>query len=318
MTGGFFRDFIWRLEFSGYAAARFLLRRMSFDQASAFGAWAIRPFAKFFPARDRVARTNMKLAFPEASADEVEAWLAAASDNTGRSFAEFPVMDRMNVYGDTGRVEITGGEHLDAVKASGRGAVIISGHFANWEVTAAAIVQRDLDCAITYRALNNPYMDALVKRQRRAYGVETLTPKAGVRSARGLREALSAGRCVALMNDQKFNQGIAAPLFGHMAMTAPGPARFARSAGVPLIPIIATRLEGARFRVTVYEPIPVAKTANARLDIYDAVLKINVFMEARVREAPGEWFWVHRRWPKKLYGDSKTTGSQASASSGST
>ena len=77
MTGGFFRDFIWRLEFSGYAAARFLLRRMSFDQASACGAWAIRPFAKFFPARDRVARTNMKLAFPEASADEVEAWLAA-------------------------------------------------------------------------------------------------------------------------------------------------------------------------------------------------------------------------------------------------
>jgi KDO2-lipid IV(A) lauroyltransferase len=58
----------------------------------------------------------------------------------------------------------------------------------------------------------------------------------------------------------------------------------------------------ARFRVIVHEPIVLQQTGDRTADIEAGVRRINAFMEERVRERPTEWFWVHKRWPKEMYG----------------
>ena len=122
---------------------------------------------------------------------------------------------------------------------SGKPAVFISGHFANWEVMASAICNRPLDCQITYRSANNPHIDRRIAKARHAYGINVLTPKGA--GTRELMRALGRGQSVALMNDQKFNQGIAVPFFGHDAMTAPGPTRLAMKFNAPMLPISCLR-----------------------------------------------------------------------------
>jgi KDO2-lipid IV(A) lauroyltransferase len=165
---------------------------------------------------------------------------------------------------------------------------------------AAVIVHAGVTCQITYRATNNPYVDERIRVNRRRYGVRLFAPK-GADGARGLLRALKRGESVALMNDQKFNGGVASPLFGVTAHTAPGPSSFALRFGIPLQPMSVQRIRGARFRVVVHEPIRLAATGNRNADIATGVRRINAFMEDRIRERPTEWFWVHKRWPSETY-----------------
>jgi KDO2-lipid IV(A) lauroyltransferase len=243
---------------------------------------------------------NLRLAFP----NETEVWREdirrAMWDGIGRAAGEFPHLHEINAYQDGGRIDVTGAERLDAVKTSGQGAVFISGHFANWELMAAAIVQRGVPCHVTYRPANNPIIDADIIRVRSHYGVKLQAAK-GKQGGMGLLRALKTGETIALMNDQKYNEGVAAPLFGHDCMTADGPTRLALRFKVPLIPLSVRRLPNARYHVTIHDPIPLDYAAPQETEIPAAVRRINAFMEARIREAPQDWFWVHRRWPKEAW-----------------
>jgi KDO2-lipid IV(A) lauroyltransferase len=245
-----------------------------------------------------VAETNLRIAFPEASDAEIARLLDAQWSELGRSFIEFPILDR--IVAEPGRVEIEGFERLQAIGRERRPTVLISGHFSNFEVMAWAIVQAGIDCQVTYRATNNPYIDERIRRGRKRYGVSLFAPK-GLEGARELMRALARGESIALLNDQKYNAGVAAPLFGVTAHTAPGPSSFALRFGVPLQPLSVQRCGRARFKVIVHEPIRLVDTGDRDADLEAGVRQVNAFVEERVRARPAEWFWVHKRWPNERY-----------------
>ena len=66
-------------------------------------------------------------------------------------------------------------------------------------------------------------------------------------------------------------------------------------------PLSVVRLPGARFRVTAHEPITVRETENKAADVLAGIQAANRFVEERVREVPEDWFWVHKRWPDRVY-----------------
>ncbi len=288
---------LWRLEAWGYDVAAVLARIFPIDAVSDFGARFFRTFGPLTSAH-RVAQTNLRIAFPDASDAEIARLLDEQWGETGRWIAEFPVLDR--IISDPGRVEVVGAERLAAIAAGAGPAVFVSGHFSSFEIMAAVIVHSGVTCQITYRATNNPYVDERIRENRWRYGVRLFAPK-GTDGARELLRALSRGESVALMNDQKFNGGVASPLFGVTAHTAPGPSSFALRFGIPLQPMSVQRIEGARFRVMVHEPIRLADTGDRNADIETGVRRINAFMEDRIRARPAEWFWVHKRWPNETY-----------------
>jgi KDO2-lipid IV(A) lauroyltransferase len=276
--------------------AESLARLFPIDAVSDFGAWLCRTVGPLTPPH-RVAETNLRIAFPQATDAEVARLLRAQWEEFGRTFAEFPVLDR--IITDPSRVEVVGAERLAEI-ARGAPVVFISGHFSCFEVMSAAIVHAGVTCQITYRALNNPYVDERVRKTRWRYGVRLFAPK-GSQGARNLLRALARGESVALMNDQKFNGGVAAPLFGVMAHTAPGPSSFALRFGIPIQPMSVQRIHKARYRVIVHEPFRLEDTGDQDADIEAGVRRINAFIEDRVRARPTEWFWVHKRWPKEVY-----------------
>ena len=71
--------------------------------------------------------------------------------------------------------------------------------------------------------------------------------------------------------------------------------------GAPIVPISTRRTGPGLFRVTFHEPIAVSANPDTAVAIADTVARINAFMEARILEAPEQWFWVHRRWPKEAW-----------------
>ena len=291
------QNILWRFEAGAYDFADFLAHLFPIDAVSDFGAWffgAIGPLTSLH----RVARTNLRIAFPEADEAEIARLLAAQWDQLGRWAAEFPILHR--IIADPQRVEVMGAERLAAIRDGAGPVVFISGHFSSFEIMPAAIIHAGITCWITGRATNNPLVDARIQEGRRRYGVKLFAPK-GARGTRDLLRALGRGESVALMNDQKFNGGVAAPLFGVLCHTAPGPATFALRYGVPLQPMSVQRVGKARFRVVAHDPIRLDDTGDRDADIEAGVRRINAFIEDRVRERPTEWFWVHRRWPNEVY-----------------
>lgn len=291
------QDFLWRLEALGFDLFIGAVRLMGVDRASDFGGWLGRTFGPMSGAH-KVATRNLKLAFPDKDAAWHEQILCEQWDGLGRSFAEFPLMDK--ILPSTGRVEVVNKERLVEIAENRIPVVFVSGHLSNWEVMPAAIVDSGVVCEMTYRAANNPYVDRRIKESRFRYGVRLFAPKGGD-GARELLDGMKQGKSVALMNDQKFNSGVAAPFFGHLAHTAPGPTRLAIRFGTVLQPMSVQRLKGARFRAVVHDPIVPPKTGDRTADIEAGVRMINAFMEDRIRERPAEWFWVHRRWPNEVY-----------------
>jgi KDO2-lipid IV(A) lauroyltransferase len=291
------QEFVWRLEVAAYDVVAWAMRRLPVDLVSDAGAAVLGMLGP----RTRVDRTierNLRIAFPEAPDAEIARLKRAHWREMGRFLAEFPIVDR--IVADPSRLEVAHRERLTGLAESGTAAVLLSGHFSNFEVMAAAIVQAGVRCRVTYRAANNPYIDARICEIRARYGIQLFAPK-GAEGAREMMRAFGRGESVALLNDQKFNSGVAAPFFGVMAYTAPGPATFALRFGVPIVPMSVQRLGKARFRVIVHEPMILEPTGDRSLDVEAGVRRINAFMEARVRERPHEWFWAHKRWPKELY-----------------
>lgn len=296
------QNILWRFEAWAYDFAHLLARLFPVDAVSNFGAWLFRTLGPLTGA-NRTALTNLRIVFPTASDAEIAALLRAQWEETGRWFAEFPILDR--VVADPDRVEIEGFERLKAIADGAGPMVLISGHFSCFEIMAFAIVTAGIDCQVTYRATNNPHIDERIRASRRRYGVKLFAPK-GTDGARELFRALHRGESIALLNDQKFNGGVAAPLFGVMAHTAPGPSTFALRFGIPIQPMSVQRLHGARYKVVVHEPFKLADTGDRAADIDAGVRRINAFIEERVLSRPSEWFWVHKRWPNELYKRAKT------------
>lgn len=288
----------WRAEALAWDGYQSLFRAMGLERASAVGSALLRRLGPLSGAH-HVARVNMRLVFPDAHERELDGLLDEMWDNFGRLLGEFPNTHRFDLGPRSDQITMDGAEILEEINRSGQPAVLFGGHFANWELIGATLVHHLKSCRITYRHANNPIIDRRIIAQRQAYGVRIFAPKGGI-GAKEIMKSLKQGYSVGLMNDQKMNDGIAAPFFGREAMTASGPARLALRHGAPLVPMSIRRVEGTRFHVTVYEPLKTPDADDPEA-IYKTVTMINRFIEDRILDAPSQWFWVHRRFEKSLY-----------------
>lgn len=290
-------NFMFRLEALGFFAYTGGLSALGLERASNWGAAIVPPVGSLTSAHTTAIR-NIRMSFP----NENEAWhqevRKASWAELGRMSGEFPHMGKFVQKLETGEVTFEGRERIEAT--IGKGAVFIGGHFSNWEITSLCLAQTDHDCHFTYRPANNPIIDKYIVDTRRAFGLELQAAK-GETGGMGLLRSLMKKRSVALMNDQKYNKGLATPLFGYDCMTADGPTRMALRFKVPLIPITGRRIEGTRFVATAYPPIELDYDNPGDEAVAAGVLRVNQFMEARIREAPEQWFWSHRRWPKEAW-----------------
>ncbi len=290
------QDFAWRLEAFGFQALFGFLRLLGVERASGLGGWLLRTLGPL-TGTQKTVRRNLRIAFPDMPAAEREALALAQWEQTGRTFAELAVMDHLTPEG--GRVEVVGMERLHALRDSGKPAVLISGHLANFEVMAAVIMAAGVPCQVTYRAANNPYVDALIRQSRERYGIRLFAPKGD--GTRELMAGMKRGDSIALLVDQKYNQGPEVEFFGQPVNASPGAARLALKFDTVMLPLSVVRLPGVRFRVTAHEPIVVNQSDDKAADTLAGIQAANRFVEDRVKEHPVDWFWVHKRWPDKVY-----------------
>jgi KDO2-lipid IV(A) lauroyltransferase len=289
----------WRYYFetAGFFTVIGFFRLFGIDTASAIGGWIGRTLIARTPL-SRLAVKNLKAAFPEKSPAEITAIVLAMWNNLGRVMAEYAHLDKLHMDGPDPRIEILGLDTLEAAFARGKGVLLVSGHFANWEIMPFGARDLGISGGVVVRPVNNPYVNRWLERARIKNGMAEQIPK-GASGTRRIFSLLRKGEAALLLVDQRASEGITIPFFGRDAFTTPAPAALALKLGAVVVPASNERVNGARFRMMVHPPIEPPNTGDPDLDLVEFTAAMTQFIEARVRERPHEWLWIHKRWVRK-------------------
>ncbi len=286
------------IEYGFTKAAFAIFSRMSVDDASRAGGNFLRTIGPLLGPASKRAEDNLRRVYPEWSEAKVKATVKDIWENLGRTVAEYPHLHAFDPTLENPRVTVHISEVAEQRREQGLPSVLISGHFANWEVMPLVLYREGVDYAVIYRPVNNPLVDELIIKLRGDVMSKRMIPK-GYDGARDAMAQLKAGRCVALLADQKLNSGVSAPFLGHPAMTATAAARLSIRFGVPVIPSSIIRKDGAHFEIFMRDPIEYERTGHTGRDVYNLTVAINDAISADIKAHPSQWLWMHRRWPKE-------------------
>ncbi len=218
-----------------------------------------------------------------------------------RSYARYwketfrlPVMDPVDVIA---RTEVSGWEHVDAVRAEGRGIVAALTHSGNWD--AYGIVYRDHlgegFTTVAERVRPAALFDRFVAYRERL-GMEVLPLTGGERPvASVLAERLRAGRSICLLAERELSsRGLPVRFFGEPATVPPGPALLAATTGAALIPMNGSFTEtGWRMR---FHPEIVLPTGRLRDRVQEATGTLMTVFEQGIAEHPQDWHMLQPLW----------------------
>ncbi len=237
------------------------------------------------PSFRRRAEANLALVWPDQPARARRRLVRSTGAQFFRLGIEYVRLDRAARTFD---LNVEGGDHLAAARAAGRGAVLVTAHYGNWEAARLAAQRLGCETGIIYRALNNRYLDRFALKLLACAGRPVL--QKGRRGMRQLVSHVSRGGFVMILVDQRNTGAPLIDFLGRPAETATAAAEVARRTGAALIPVHAARnVAGRRFDVTFEAPVT---EGDRKVMMAEVNRRIGAWIEA----APEQWFWFHRRW----------------------
>lgn len=242
-----------------------------------------------------VVDENLRLAFP----GKDDAWIAEITRKTyehlGSEAAAMMRLSKLDPQAVVERTNPVGWDQMEAALGEGRGVLLVTGHYGNWEVAAAAVAARGVPIAAIVRRQGNRLVDERLQELRRKLGVETIYQSA---APSRVPRVLRANGVVGIVGDQNARRaGILVPFFGRPASTHRGPALFALRLNAPVFSCIARRLPGKDVRYEIAgERVEVMRTGDLETDVTALTAELAERLEKQVRIAPEQYFWFHKRW----------------------
>ena len=278
----------YRLEYGLIKAVFSALNLLPFRQRSAFMAWAMsRVIAPLVGYRKRV-RENLDRVWPDLGAAQRDALTIDVTRHVGRTICElFSPQDLLSMAQQT-KLTGPGLAALEEARAANRPAIVVSGHFGNYDIVRAGLIAQGFNVGALYRHMNNPLFHEFYIKNISAIGTplfERGRPGLGY-MVRHLKE----GGTLAALSDVRANGGVPMPFIGHAALTATSMAELALRYNAILIPFYGTRLTNADgYTAELEAPIP-------HTDPTTMTKALNLSLEARILKNPEQWFWIHNRW----------------------
>jgi KDO2-lipid IV(A) lauroyltransferase len=248
--------------------------------------------------RRRVCRINLRLCFPEMTEHERKRLAKRAFAALGRSVIDHGVL----WWGARERIArmawVDGLDELLRLVDGGTPVILFAPHFVGLDAGATRLSMERAAVSM-YSRQKDRYLDAALRRFRNRFEpVALLSRQDGVR---GLVREMQRGRPCYYLPDMDFGRrdSVFVPFFGVPAATITGLARLARLAGARVVPVVTTMQPGGRYRVRIDAPWEDFPTGD---DAADA-RRMNAFIEARVREAPEQYHWLHKRFKTRPPGE---------------
>ena len=249
----------------------------------------------------RLGRENLRAAYPEKSAAEIEKILGGVWDNLGRITVEFAHLDDFSIAGfDTPTRDVITytpetAERFERIRNSGQATIGFGAHLANWEIPAVGATKLGIKSAVLFRRPGIPAISDLIVKLRAPLMGELIptTLEAPVRLARLLQSGVTVG----MLADQHYTRGVEVTFFGRTCLANPLIALLARQTECPIHGMrVVRKLDGNSFEIEFTEQVEPIRDAEGGVDVARTMQAITSVIEGWVREHPEQWLWLHRRW----------------------
>jgi KDO2-lipid IV(A) lauroyltransferase len=254
--------------------------------------------------KGKLARENLRAAYPEASEEwilEVEKKMFRHLGRMGVEFLQFPDKDEAWLRQ---HVQVSGIERAHAALALGKGALILSAHFGNWEYIFKRLsYDFPKDVYALTRRIKDPNVDLFVKEYREANTGATciLQDNAGSQIVRILKKN---GIVITVLDQNAgVKEGAFVPFFGRLASTYTSTARLSLRLGLPVIPVLGHRTTGLDHFVCVMDPIIPDPSLCGENAVEVLTARFTSLLEKAIREYPEQWIWLHNRWKTRPPGE---------------
>ena len=244
---------------------------------------------RVIPTRRLIAQRNLELCFPELSDDEKAKLLRQHFESLGIALIEGALCWWASDEMLEPLVQIEGLEHVEKVLERGKGAIMLTGHFAALDLGGRILTTR-MSVSPMYRPHRNPLFDEIVRRGRARHS--TPIPKANVK---GILRALKHNDAIWYAPDQSHRRRHSAnvPFFSVPAPTNTATSTFARASGAGVLPFFPERLaNGKGYRLVIRPPLEDFPGSDPAED----AARINRLLEQEIRRIPEQYLWVHRRF----------------------
>ena len=266
-----------------------LFKLLGYRIASELGYFLGKTFGPLFRSK-KIITNNLNKFDSSLTSEKIKKISQEMWGNYGRILSEYPYISNFR-KGDLDKyIKIENVERLEEVK-KGQPVVFVSAHFSNFELMAMAIEKAGINLSAIYRPLNNKMVNSIMEPLRKKY----ICKKQIKKGLNGVREALKyfkQGISIAIMIDQRVSEGERINFFNYPAHTTTIPAQFVKKFGCKIQPVHIERYDKINFKISFDEQI----TMDDNADDTFISLKLNQWLEEKIRKNPSQWIWSHDRW----------------------
>ncbi len=255
----------------------------------------------------KIGLRNLEIAFPDLTPQARLRILRGSYVNLGRSGAEYVRLGGFFYRRLVRKVRYEGFEQWEECvrRTPGRGILVLTAHFGNFELLPAAHAMNGYQISLVHHTQRFLPADALMTFIRERAGVEIIRKHA---AARAVLRALRDGEMVGIPFDQnaKRSEALFVPFFGELAATSSGLARLARMSGAAVVPVFIVRDPNHRtHRIVIQGELDVQRTADVEADLLENTRRFVAAIERMVRTYPEQFLWTHRRYRTRPRGAPK-------------
>lgn len=250
----------------------------------------------WFPSSEKTKTLeNLSIAFgKEKSSAEILKICHNCFRNLGKGLMEFLQFPRLTSENLGRLVTFDGRQNIDDALKMGKGVIILTAHFNNWELLAASLALSGYDVSYIARAVRSPRLDALVTQNRESKGIRCLFRGASIKSA---LKCLRRNELLGILSDIDTKvDGVFVDFFGRSAFTPRGPVSIALRTGAVLVPTFLVRQKDDTHKIVAEKALDLKVTGNPDEDIRLNTARFTKIIESYIRKYPEQWIWMHQRW----------------------
>jgi KDO2-lipid IV(A) lauroyltransferase len=245
--------------------------------------------------RRTIAYKNLHLVMGSShSHQEILSIIKGMFQNTGMSLIEVLRFPRIDDDYVKKYIRIEGIEWIQRGLSKGKGVILLTAHFGNWEMCALCSAIRGYSLKVIVKTQKFRRLNNLLNHYRKIRGCEVVSKGMGIRQ---VIKSLRSNEIVGILADQHGgSRGVQVELFGRRVSTPVGPVFFALKTGCEVLPAFIIRENGAHHRIIVGEPLDLEWSGDTQTDFVTNLRKFHRILESYVLRFPEQWLWMHNRW----------------------
>ena len=252
-------------------------------------------FFYFIPIRKNVVIENLQIAFPENDQTSNKKLAFRIYSSFAVTLVEIMCLPFLKKSDLADALDCNNPELIIEKYNEGKGVILLSSHFGNWEFGAiATAIQTQLPFSVVVKPLRNPLVSEWMNKARTKFGNEVVPLGISIRKT---YQTLKEKKIVAMVADQRGpKEGAKVDFFEKKVAAYTGPAALSLKTGAPLICGITIRSEDYKYKMVLVEISQDNLPASEEDKILELSQRYMSYLEKVIRKHPEQWLWMHKRW----------------------